>query len=59
MARVHLNKSEEFGDSYYRSIKKHTYEAKNLHQLKFPPSYKKLLSKSSSKCECCEARFTS
>ena len=25
------------GDKYYLSIKVHTYEAQNLHQLKFPP----------------------
>ena len=36
MARANLNKIEWLGDKCYRSIKVHTLEAQNLHQLKSP-----------------------
>ena len=45
-------------DFYHHSIKVHTQEAQNLHQLKFPLSDPNLLSKNTSKCEHCETRFT-
>ena len=58
MARANLNKSKKSLDFYYHSIKVHTQEAQNLHQLKSPLSDPNLLSKSTSKCKHCETRFT-
>ena len=46
-------------DFYHHSIKVHTQEAQNLHQLKAPLSDPNLQSKSIYKCEHCETRFTS
>ena len=40
---------------YKHSIKVHTQEAQILHQLTSDPN---LLIKSTSKCECCETKFT-
>ena len=37
MAKANLNKSELLVTNFYRSIKAHTYEAQNLHQLKIFP----------------------
>ena len=45
MARANLNKSKKNLDLYYHSIKVHTQEAQNLHQLKFPLSDPNLPSK--------------
>ena len=58
MARVNLNKSKKSLDFYYQSIKVHTQEAQNLHQLKSPLSDPNFLSKCTSKCENCKTRFT-
>ena len=45
-------------DFYHHSIKVHTQEAQNLHQLKSPLSDPNLLSKSTYKFEHCKASFT-
>ena len=56
MARANLNKSEELVTNTTEASK---YTPKNLHQLKPPLSEQNLLSRSTSKCEHCEVRFTS
>ena len=58
MARVNLNKSKKSLEFYYHSITVHSQEAQNLHQLKSSLSDSNLLSKSTSKFEHCETRFT-
>jgi hypothetical protein len=65
MSSKYVYKATQYGQS--QSESKWMAGDKDLHgitvhaqnQLKFPHSDPSLLSKSTSKCECCEVRFTS